>query len=209
MCADFHRPVRMPGRAFDYLPGGDDPAVAHRIAHDTAWALLARVRAGSSPEVVDRLVGYADEHGLDVLAELWSRAGARSLAGALWRLYLLRQLVVADPEGISFAYGRGVEELDSSDAVVAGAASPTGPEEIAELADTILRGAFEGDFGVALDRASAYCRVMSAGNTSLADDSDASNAERATELTTRALRYDGFAGELREAAYAWRHGTLG
>ncbi len=209
MSADFHRPVRMPGGAFEYLPSGDDPAVAHRVAHDTAWALLARVRAGQSAEVVDRVVSYADENGLETLAELWSHASAHSLAGALWRLYLLRRLVSVDPEGASFIYRRGAEALVSADPIVAGAATPTGPEELAALADAILRGAFTGDFGVALDRAAAYCRVMSAGSASLADDSDAVEPDRAESLTTRALRYDGMASELRAAANLWRYGTLG
>ena len=201
----------MPSGAFEYVPGGDDPAVAHRIAHDTAWALLSRVRAGQSADVVDRVVSYADENGLDTLAELWSHAGSHTLAGVLWRLYLLRRLVSADPEGASYAYRRGAEALHaaSSDPLVAGAATPTGPDELAALIEAILRGAFSGDFGVALDRASAYCRVMSAGNAALADESDDPAPERAAALTTRALRYDGLAAELRQAAGLWRFGTLG
>ena len=42
-------------------------------------------------------VHLADTEGLDTLAELWSGPPADSLAGCLWRLYLLRSWVYADP----------------------------------------------------------------------------------------------------------------
>jgi hypothetical protein len=72
--------------------------------------------------------------------------------------------------------------------VDAGAVIPTGPDEITVLADEILRGLFTGDFAVALERAAAFCRVTAAGATSLADDAEPTNPERATELTARASR---------------------
>ena len=40
-----------------------------------------------------------------------------------------------------------------------------GPEELLALADEILRGVFEGDLGLALDRAAAFCRVTADGCT--------------------------------------------
>ena len=138
---------------------------------------------------------YTDEHGIDAVAELWSRASARSLPGALWRLYLLRLLIRQDPTGTSFLFQRGTEVSATIDPVVAGAPTPTGPDEIVALADDILRGIFAGDFGIALDRAAAFCRVMAAGATSVADDSDATEPERTTELTTRALRFAELADE--------------
>ena len=64
---------------------------------------------GSRPAVVDRLVAYTDEHGIDAVAELWSRASAHSLPGALWRIYLLRVLIRQDPEGVAFLFQRGTE----------------------------------------------------------------------------------------------------
>jgi hypothetical protein len=91
---------------------------------------------------------------------------------------------------------------------VAGAPTPAGPGEIDELADRILRGLFEGDFAIALDRAAAFCRVAAAGASSIADDQEATNPERARELTTRALRLTTTADELAACARLARDDSL-
>ena len=67
------------------------------------------------------------------------------------------------PRASSHLFQRGTEVLHTIDTAVAGAVIPTGPTEILALADEILRGAFRGDFGIALDRAAAFCRVTAAG----------------------------------------------
>ena len=204
----FHKPTLFTSGMFEAFLGGEDPAQISRVAHETAQALLARVRADPDPEVVDRLVAFTDAHGIDALAELWSRSNAKSLPGALWRIYLLRLLIRQDAEGTAYLYQRGSEGLASIDVVVAGAPNPTGPAEITELADRILRGLFEGDFAVALDRAAAFCRVAASGAASVADDREAADPDRASELTTRALRFTRTAEELTVCARLWRSDSL-
>ena len=208
MVDDFHKPVQFDGGRFDAFRGGDDPAETSRIAHETAQALLARVRADPEAGVVERLVTFTDENGIDVIAQLWARSMPRSLPGALWRIYLVRMLTRQDPEGTSFLFQRGTEVVASIDPLVAGAPNPTGPAEITELADRILRGLFEGDFAVALERAASFCRVMAAGCTSVADDLEATEPERSTELTTRALRFSQIAQDLTGCARLWRSDSL-
>ena len=208
MADDFHRPAFFGGGEFEAFAGGEDPAKVMRAAHESAHMLLARAQSSDDPEVVDRLVNYTDEHGIDALAELWARSAAHSLPGALWRIYLIRLLIRQDPEGTSFLFQRGTEMISTIDPVVAGASMPTGPAEIIELADRILRGLFEGDFAVALDRAAAFCRVTAAGCTSVADDLDATEPVRSSELTTRALRFTKTAEELTSCARLWRHESL-
>ena len=204
----FHKPTKFSGAKFDAFHGADDPAELSRVAHETAAALLERVRRHPDAAVVSRLVSYTDENGIDAIAELWSHAGPHSLPGALWRIYLLRLAIREDPHAASLQYQRGVDTLSSIDPVVAGAEAPTGPTEIIELADRILRGVFEGDFSVALDRAAAFCRVSAAGCTSLADDSEPTEPDRATTLTTRAARFATFAADLSSAASLWRSESL-
>lgn len=211
MASDFHRPTRFPPGMFEGFLGGDDPARVSRVAHDTAAALLSRVRDDPDPDVVARLVSYTDEHGIDAIAELWSQASAKSLPGALWRVYLLRTLIRQDPHGLSLAFQRGAELSRTIDPVVAGAAIPAGPDEVRELADRILHGLFTGDFAVALDRAAAFARVAAAGFVSHADDADAADAvhpERPATLTTRALRLTELADELSSCARLWRRDAL-
>lgn len=204
----FRKPALFEGHQFEAFPGSEDPAVVMRAAHETARALLSRARAAADPEVVDRLVHYTDEHGIDALAELWARSGPHTLPGALWRLYLVRLLIHQDPAGVSLLFQRGTEVLATIDPLVAGAPTPAGPEEMTALADSILRGVFDGDFALALDRAAAFCRVTAAGASSVADDQDGADPDRASELTRRALRLTTTADELAACARLARDGAL-
>ncbi len=208
MSDSFHRPVRVPTEHFDFIAGGADPASVSRSAHETAAALVRRVRADPDPVVVDRLVVFAEREGIDAVAELWSRASAHSLPGALWRVYLAREMVRGDPASVALFFERGVERLESIDPVVAGAPRPAGPDEILAVADEILRGVFDGDLAVALDRAASFCRVTAAGCTDIADASDATEPQRASELTRRAARLAAMAADLSVCAVLWREGAL-
>ncbi|HEY8591193.1 MAG TPA: DNA-directed RNA polymerase subunit beta [Naasia sp.] len=208
MTERFSKPVKFAGHKFADIQGGEDPAAVSRLAHETAAALIARVRAEQDPDVIDRLVTFTDEHGIDALAELWSRATPHSLPGALWRIYLVRAMIRADAPGIALFYQRGVQTIRTIDSVVAGAAEPTGPEEILDVADRILRGVFTGDLAIALDRAAAFCRVVAAGCTSIADDAEPTEPARATDLTRRALRLTSMAGDLSASSKLWRSGGL-
>lgn len=208
MPEQFSRPVRRPTSAFDNIVGSHDPAEETRAAHATASALLARVRADESGVSADRLVAFTDEHGIDEIAELWSKAPSRTLPGALWRLYLVQLAIHGDPQTAALLYERGRVELASVDAVIAGAPVPANPDELVALIDTILRGAFRGDFAVALDRAAAFCRVQASGATHTADDYEPTEPSRASELTTRALRLSSYAQDLSASAVLWRSGAL-
>lgn len=208
MPEQFSRPVRRPTSAFDNIVGSHDPAEETRIAHATASALLARVRADESGVSADRLVAFTDEHGIDEIAELWSKAPSRTLPGALWRLYILQLAIHGDPHTAALLYERGRVELSSVDTVIAGAPVPANPDELVALIDTILRGAFRGDFAVALDRAAAFCRVQASGATHTADDYEPTEPARASELTTRALRLSSYAQDLSASAVLWRMDAL-
>ncbi|AMM19905.1 DNA-directed RNA polymerase subunit beta [Frondihabitans sp. PAMC 28766] len=205
---DFHRPAQFSGHEFEAFQGGDDPAVMHRVAHESANALLARVRQDPRPEILDRLVAFTDSNGIDALAELWAGATPHSLPGALWRIYLARAVIRANPDDITYLFERGVAITSTIDPVVAGAPAPATPEEILELADRILRGVFDGDFGLALDRGAAFCRLASLGATSVADDLDVIEPDRSQEFTRRALRLSELAHDLSACAALWRDGSL-
>ncbi|MDF1478241.1 DNA-directed RNA polymerase subunit beta [Leifsonia sp. H3M29-4] len=208
MADDFHKPTQYSGDWFDGVQGGEDPAAVLRVAHDTAHALVDRARQTDDPAVLERIVAFTDANGIDAIAELWARSSPRSLPGALWRIYLLRLVIRQDAAGTSLLFQRGIDTLRTIDAAVAGAPEPAGPEEITELADQILRGLFRGDFGVALDRAAAFSRILSSGASSLADDADPLHPDRATELTTRADRLALTADEFTACARLYRSGSL-
>jgi hypothetical protein len=205
---EFHKPVRRPGEQFDRQFASTDPAEVSRVAHVTASALIARVRADPSDAVVSRLIGFTDAHGIDTIAELWSRSPAKSLPGALWRLNLLQLMIHDDPRTAALLYERGRARLDSPDEAIAGAPAPAGPEELTSLVDAILRGVFTGDFAVALERAASFSRVEAAGALDVADDYDATEPDRGTVFTTRAARLSGYADDLSACATLWRRDAL-
>lgn len=192
-------------RAADELPGDMDPALRGEVAHTTAHALVHGGRASEDPGVVERLIRLVEAEGLDTVAGLWADSPATTLPGALWRLYALREWVRRDPRTIAERYRMGVARAEVH-VVVAGVASPPGPSEVAEVADSVLSGVYTGDLAVALERAGAFCRVLATGaavDADLVDDADV-----ATRLTHGAAGLVRTAEELEEAAALWRADRL-
>lgn len=173
-----------------------DPASAAEAAHQAARTVVEAGRRDASPETTARLVRLVDDLGIDTLADLWSGRPARSLPGALWRLYMLREWVRRNPEAASRDYSSGMAVAPVAH-VVTGIAEPPGTAEVTALADRILGGVFDGDLAVALERAGAFCRVIATGRAHL-DDADVDAA--AAMLTT--------GEDLEAAAHLWRSGTL-
>ncbi len=198
------RPAQLEQRVFDQFEGGSDPALALQLAHDTASALVHRVRTSDDPAVLDRVINYAVANGVGELAELWAHAPAHSLPGALWRLYVVHASIVADAPFAATAYERGVELANIADAIVAGASQPTTPADIRALAQDILTGAFTGEVGDAFDRAAAYCRIQSRGVTDIVGQSELGNSA----LLQRALTLTDFAADFAACAKLDRRGQL-
>ena len=175
-----------------------DPVEAIHAAHETASALVHAGRAAADPDLTTRLVAIVDDIGLSTLAELWSGRPARSLPGALWRLYVLREWVRRSPEEASREYAAGMR-FTAPNHAVAGVAEPPGPVEMGRVIDEILRGVFDGDLGVALERAAAFCRVIAAGRA------DLSTGEEAAEQAANVLV---LGDDLAACARLWRVHTL-
>ena len=153
----------MPGAArFDALVGDVDPAVRSEAADRCATLLVRGPREPDDTVVIDRVVRLADTEGIDAIAELWSGAPPDSLAGCLWRLFLLRAWVYADPLTAAREFDLGRRHLPVHE-VVAGVTDPPGPDDVRRLADTVLRGVRTGEFADTLFRAAAFARVAAAG----------------------------------------------
>jgi hypothetical protein len=189
-----------------------DPAEVTEVAHETAAVIVRTGRAAHDPQLTAKLVALVDDLGLSTIAELWAERPARSLPGALWRLYALREWVCRDAVGASADYAAGIRFADVPH-VVAGVAEPTGPAELRELTDAILAGVFQADLAIALERASGFCRVVAAGRVERANDSDAgvSGAQDpmwGTAQTRRAASMLTTAEDLDACARLWRRGEL-
>lgn len=206
-----HRPRRpaLFGKvAVETFGGVPDPGALAAAAHASAGLVVESGRASDDEATRARLVALVDAVGLDTVADLWADRPARTLPGALWRLYALREWVRRDGVGAArdFAAGRAAAPVAE---VVAGAADPPGPAAIAALLDAVLLGVFAGDLAVALDRAGAFCRVVVAGRVHRADDVEADDPTGADALTRSSAALLRTAEDLEAAATLWRNRQLG
>ncbi|GAB3252867.1 hypothetical protein GCM10027425_11730 [Alteromonas gracilis] len=165
MSRQHHRPTLPGAGLFDAVEGGPDPAVLREAAEQCATALVRGTGAGDAA-LVQRLVTLAETEGLETLAELWSGSPTDSVAGALWRLYLLRSFVHASPERAAREFAAGRDSSPVAE-VVAGVADPPGPDEVRQLVDRVLAGVVESDFADVLFRAAAFAHVVAVGRASL------------------------------------------
>ena len=191
-----HRPSMPGARHFEAIEGEVDPATMTEAAERAATALVRGARRAGDADLVARVVRLADTEGLETLAELWSGAAADSLAGALWRLYLLRTWVYADPETAAAEFDRGRHHVPVAE-VVSGVVVPPGPDEVRALVDQVLGGVVQGDFADTLFRAAAFARVAAAGRVdptrsgaSYASDVSASRLLTLSEQLERAGRLE-------------------
>ncbi len=201
------RPALLGKAALETVGGAPDPAALAEAAHATATLLVESGRATSDEATRSRLVALVDEVGLDTIADLWAQRPPRSLPGALWRLYVLREWVRRDAVGAAqdFANGRAAAPVAH---VVAGAAEPPTPDALRALLDAVLHGVFAGDLAVALERAGAFCRVVVAGRVTRANDVEVDDPGGADELTRSSSSLLRTAEDLEAAATLWRGENL-
>jgi hypothetical protein len=160
------------GGFFEALVGGTDPALVSEAADRAATLLVRGARESGDQDTAQRLLHLADTEGIETIAEVWSGSPADSLAGCLWRLYLLRSWVYADPLAVSREFEAGRRSAQVA-RVVAGVADPPGPEQLKAMVDQVLRGIVVSDFADVLLRAAAFARVVATGRAALPGHSEA------------------------------------
>ena len=144
-----------------------------------------------------------------------------------WRLYLLRTWMRRQRDAIARLWRLGEPIATSASAIAGVDAAPT-EEDIARTADSILAGAFRGDFAVALERASTFVDVvvlglrveakrMTARALAMADtdspvvgttDEIHTLRAQAARLLHTAANLQTTARDLRAGAHLWRRGQL-
>ncbi len=161
-----HRPMLRNGTFFAEHGDTHDPALTTEVAERSARLLVRGARASTDAAVAERLVTLAETEGLDELAELWSTAASDTLAGSLWRLYLLRSWVHADPRGAAEEFEAGRHDAEVA-RVLSGVAEPPGPEQLLAMVDAVLRGIAVDDYADVLLRAAAFAEVVATGRSVL------------------------------------------
>lgn len=198
-----HRPMAKGAGFFDAVAGGEDPALLHEAAERAARLLVRGAHDSADAGVADRVVHLADTEGLETLADLWAGAPPDSLAGCLFRLYLLRTWVYTDPAGVAREYEAGRASSPVA-RVVAGVAEPPGPDELRAMVDHTLRGIAEREFADVLLRASAFARVVAIGRAQGLDAGDDAPGGRPTAARVLTL-----AEQLERAAHVELADPLG
>ena len=189
------------------------------MSHASAAALLDRVHHSADPQVVERVLTLVDREGVDMIAELWSRSEPDSLPGIMWRLYTLRSWMRRDRDLISRLWRLG-EPVATAASAIAGVDQAPTEADIAHTADSILAGAFTGDFAVALERAAAFTDVVALGLRIEArnmiarlkaaegsDSSDSGISAMEKQVRTKSSRLMHTAGNLFVTAKDFRHGA--
>ncbi|KFI96986.1 hypothetical protein BSTEL_1895 [Bifidobacterium stellenboschense] len=209
------RPGQLAPALLEQMAGGSDPGIVNEIAHSSASALLDRVRHSEDPAVVARVLTVVEREGVDDIAELWSSSPADTLPGVLWRLYMLRTWMRTHRDAIARLWRVG-EPVATSASAIAGVDQAPTEDDIARLADSILSGAFTGDFAVAMERAAAFTDVVAlglrieakhlAGQAATLDAK--SNAGKAARLMHTAANLFVTAKDFHHAANLWRRGKL-
>jgi hypothetical protein len=171
MSRSYHRPSLPGAEALESIVGGTDPALVSDAADRAATLLVRGAHDSTDSQIADRVLRLADTEGLETLADVWAGSPADSLAGCLFRLYVLRAWVYADPTLASRQFEAGRESAQFAQ-VVAGVADPPGPDQLKAMTDEALRGIADGEFADVLLRASAFARVVAAGRA-VRNDPDA------------------------------------
>ena len=182
------RPAQLDPAVADGLAGGMDPQALSEMSHLSAAALLDRVRHSEDPAVVERVLTLVETVGVDEIAELWSDTEPDSLPGVLWRLYMLRTWMRSNRDSIAHLWRLG-EPVATTASAIAGVDQAPSEDDIVRLADSILSGAFVGDFAVALERAAAFTDVVALGLR-----------VEARRMVTRAEANGGFSSDADEKA---------
>ncbi|WP_017935963.1 hypothetical protein [Nocardioides sp. Iso805N] len=164
-----HRPMKPGDRFLESVAGGVDPIQVREAADRAATVLVRGARSSDDPAVAERLLHLADTEGIETIAEVWAGSPADSLAGCLWRLFLLRNWVYGEPLELARQFDAGRRGAPVA-RVVAGVAEPPGPEELKALVDQVLRGIATSDFADVLLRAAAFARVVAVGRAALEYD---------------------------------------
>lgn len=213
------RPGQLDQAIAENIAGGVDPEALSEIAHASAWALLSRVHESDDPVVVERVLTLVDHEGVDVIAQLWSHSEPDSLPGVLWRLYIFRTWMQKHRDNIAKLWRMG-EPVATSASAIAGVDTAPSAQDIARTADSILAGAFTGDFAVALERAAAFIDIIALGmrvevhrgQEYINGLTDISEAKRLRTQNARLLHNAAnlrvTARDLAEGAHLWRRGKL-
>ncbi|OKL46565.1 hypothetical protein BSR29_06980 [Boudabousia liubingyangii] len=178
------RPAMLDPEVAEQIPGDEDPAITTSAATTSAHALLGESDEEFTAEQVQQLAHVIQTEGVDTVSALWARSSAGSLAGQLWRLYLLKQWYDREPETIYARYHDGQKSL--SEYLAKTGRHLPGLETTMQRIGDLMAGKGTSNLAALLAAAGTLMRVLAAGVCCgpewITDDHD----ELADQVTTRA-----------------------
>lgn len=202
----FRRPAALTPKEAEDIIGDIDPADEAEVAHTSAWALMGVPNADFDATDTERLRTAVRARGVDIVADLWARSPDFTLAGALWRLYLLWQWHQADPDVLMERYDEGLAALEQEGRDLS--KLPTLEETIRAVGGVLAGYATEDDLPPVLDASATVMRIMAAGVTSGAEWIGDDDHHLAHPVTRRPEALLATAAELEESAQQARIGNL-
>lgn len=155
------RPAMLDAEQAENIPGAEDGASSSEVAHLVAQTLLGIEK--ESDENVQRLRQLLESGGIDTVSELWSSSPAGTLPGTLWRLYLVYQWYLRDPQLVNERFQQGLAALDIGDIF----SREHSDKSVANLMDE-LAALWQAQTSIAelaplLDRVSDFLQVLASG----------------------------------------------
>lgn len=155
------RPAMLDAEQAENIPGAEDAASSSEVAHLVAQTLLGIEK--ESDENVQRLRQLLESGGIDTVSELWSTSPTSTLPGTLWRLYLVYQWYLRDPQLVNERFQQGLAALDIGDIF----SREHSDKSVANLMDK-LAALWQAQTSIAelaplLDRVSDFLQVLASG----------------------------------------------
>lgn len=155
------RPAMLDAEQAENIPGAEDAASSSEVAHLVAQTLLGIEK--ESDENVQRLRQLLESGGIDTVSELWSTSPASTLPGTLWRLYLVYQWYLRNPQLVNERFQQGLAALDIGDIF----SREHSDKSVANLMDK-LAALWQAQTSIAelaplLDRVSDFLQVLASG----------------------------------------------
>ncbi|WP_071129194.1 hypothetical protein [Varibaculum massiliense] len=155
------RPAMLDAEQAENIPGAEDAASSSEVAHLVAQTLLGIEK--ESDENVQRLRQLLESGGIDTVSELWSTSPASTLPGTLWRLYLVYQWYLRNPQLVNERFQQGLAALDIGDIF----SREHSDKSVANLMDE-LAALWQAQTSIAelaplLDRVSDFLQVLASG----------------------------------------------
>lgn len=155
------RPAMLDAEQAENIPGAEDAASSSEVAHLVAQTLLGIEK--ESDENVQRLRQLLESGGIDTVSELWSTSPVSTLPGTLWRLYLVYQWYLRNPQLVNERFQQGLAALDIGDIF----SREHSDKSVANLMDK-LAALWQTQTSIAelaplLDRVSDFLQVLASG----------------------------------------------